>query len=134
MMASPRLWALACVSLLFPFRVTSQQTVKIDDANVYNIANPNGVQFGSKGWSTVNPENLDRRYDGTYTWSQEAGANLIFLFRGMFVALRELRIPKEFVQEPVSHTTPTRVLTADPSAYRSMEIHIPTPLGRTLET
>jgi len=85
-MALPRLWALACVSMLVPSRVASQQLFKIDDANVYNFTNLNGIQFGPKGWSSVNPINEDLRYNSTYTWTKQAGASLIFFFRGTGIA------------------------------------------------
>ncbi|KAF8605549.1 hypothetical protein BDV93DRAFT_554403 [Ceratobasidium sp. AG-I] len=77
---------LLCVGLLFSSRVASQQPVRIDDTNVYSLANPNGIQFSSEGWSTVNPGSANLHYDGTYTWSQAAGSNLVFFFRGTTIA------------------------------------------------
>lgn len=77
---------LVCVGLLLTSRAVAQQPVKVDDGSVYGIGNPNGIQFSSSGWSTVNPQDVDLRYDSTYTWSQTAGANLIFFFRGTAIS------------------------------------------------
>ncbi|KAF8605546.1 hypothetical protein BDV93DRAFT_506651 [Ceratobasidium sp. AG-I] len=86
-MISTNYWRMCvCTTLLLSSRVASQQPVKIDDAKVYSLANPNGIQFSSEGWSTVNPENVDLRYDSTYTWSQAENSNLVYFFRGTAIA------------------------------------------------
>lgn len=77
--------ALLCIGLFFLSPVASQQPVPMDDTHVYGPLNPSGIQFSS-GWNTAKRENADRRYEGTYTWTQEAGANLIYFFRGMSLA------------------------------------------------
>ncbi|KAF8605548.1 hypothetical protein BDV93DRAFT_521394 [Ceratobasidium sp. AG-I] len=77
---------LVCISLLFLPHAASQQLVKVDDANVYSPTNPNGIQFSSKGWNTVSQETTEVHYNGSYTSSQTAGANMIFFFRGTAIA------------------------------------------------
>ncbi|KAF8605551.1 hypothetical protein BDV93DRAFT_521395 [Ceratobasidium sp. AG-I] len=78
---------LVYVGLLFSSCAASQRPVKIDDANVYSLANPNGIQFSSRAWNGVSQELHQVHYNGTYTWTQEAGSNLIFFFRGTAIAL-----------------------------------------------
>ncbi|KAF8605545.1 hypothetical protein BDV93DRAFT_605071 [Ceratobasidium sp. AG-I] len=77
---------LVCVSLFFSSRAASQQPVKIDDASIYSPMTPNRIQFSPTPWNTTSQERAEIHYGGTYTWSREAGANLLFFFRGTAIA------------------------------------------------
>ncbi|KAG8778444.1 hypothetical protein FRC12_024982 [Ceratobasidium sp. 428] len=66
---------------LLPF-VISQNSVQIDDSNVYGPANRNGIQFSLADWNTAGLEDSTPHFNGTYTYTKTSGASLIFFFRG----------------------------------------------------
>ncbi|KAF8600574.1 hypothetical protein BDV93DRAFT_525309 [Ceratobasidium sp. AG-I] len=78
---------LFCLSLFFASPAASQQPLKVDDANAYSPTNPNGIQFSADAWNTISQETTELHYNGTYTWSQKTGANMMFFFRGTAIAL-----------------------------------------------
>ncbi|KAF8605553.1 hypothetical protein BDV93DRAFT_570072 [Ceratobasidium sp. AG-I] len=79
-----------CLALVWMFMLCSscvkaQRIVKVDDTSTYSPSNPNGIQFRGD-WTRAPLSNYDERYNGTYTWSQTTGAQLIFFFRGTGIA------------------------------------------------
>ncbi|KAF8605541.1 hypothetical protein BDV93DRAFT_554397 [Ceratobasidium sp. AG-I] len=79
--------SLVFVGFLFTSLVVSQQPITVDDANVYSLANLNGIQLPDyAGWTTVIPEGGWEYYDGTYTSNQAEYAYFSFFFRGTAIA------------------------------------------------
>ncbi|KAG8744308.1 hypothetical protein FRC10_010380 [Ceratobasidium sp. 414] len=74
-----------CVSyvcFLYLSLVLAQNPIRLDDTDKYTGSNPGGIQFSDSNWTDYSPIHTNARYNGSYSASNKAGANIILFFRG----------------------------------------------------
>ncbi|KAG8685721.1 hypothetical protein FRC08_012947 [Ceratobasidium sp. 394] len=62
--------------------VLAQNSIRLDDTYEYSDSNPGGIQFSNSNWTDYSPGNAAARYNGSYSASNKAGANIVLFFRG----------------------------------------------------
>ncbi|KAG8795471.1 hypothetical protein FRC12_013973 [Ceratobasidium sp. 428] len=62
--------------------VLAQSPIRLDDSYVFGDSNLNGIQYSNSNWTDYNAGRSGLRYNGTYSASNKAGANVVLFFRG----------------------------------------------------